>query len=274
MSANVHSLHQITPGELDRLPFSARDFSLFQLGDTRLARGFGMQLAKHFTQRILAQEQGSAPGVVVLFAGPHIPTASNQLRHQFTYYLNRFLISQDRAIARNVDICASTDEPCRCEETGKVVMSTGDTQLEGKRCIFVDKIRRSAEYEESIRCTLEEKHAKFVHFLYVAALPDAAPNPALEENLRRAAIKSFKDLDMLVQKSWFAMTTEFARFMFRSSNAEFCQFLRRQEDDFAHHLLNVGMIGECFASEDCKENFGFLLWDVEARESLHLEHDL
>jgi hypothetical protein len=258
--------------DLEQLPFGARDFSHYAFGNTRIARRYGMQLAQRFIEESLPGNIDPCTDIVVLYLHPHLPSASNELRNHFAYHLNRHLISQNAKAAEKMELCTGMpqQEACVCGKTKEAKLRTVKARFQGKRCVFVSDVKEADESEQDIRSTLVESQAASIHFVYFASFAETPPKANLVERLASAAVKSFKDLDPLIYSASFSLTMQFAAFVLGSPHDEFCQFLRRQEDDLVHRLLDVAMSSGYHKEAIYERNVGFLLWDVQARESLHL----
>lgn len=266
-------LHPGLTGQLEGISFGARDFSHYLFGNTRIARRYGMQLAQRFIQEALPDQIDPCIDTVVLYENGHLPSASNELRNQFTYHLNRHLISHHVNAAEKMELCANgrlQEGSCLCGETTEAKLHTNRGRFERKRCIFVDDIKGSEHSEAEVRRVLVESNAASIHFVYFASTTQKEQGNDVAERLAKTTIKSLKDLDPLIYGSSLSLTTRFASFVLDAPHETFCQFLRRQEDDFVHRLLDVAISAGLHKGASSERNMGFLMWDVQARESLNL----
>jgi hypothetical protein len=275
MACDVFSLHKICGGDGVKFPFSVKDYQRYVFGDDKLAHQFGTDLARAYIAHwplAGAANTVSNCNVAVAVLSNCVPTATHNLREHFTAYLNRYLVSLNQRPARKVDIidlgdaCAARDE-LRADRTETYHID--GTHLGRRNLIILGDIRMGQSQEDAIRKAFElRKIDNTVVFAYLAATDSSTSTTALSSTLSSIVSPSMKDIDNLAHARYFNMTEAFARFVLGGEHKEFCRFLRGQDDYFARKLLNYAIVGVYFEDELYKDNVKFLLWEINARESI------
>ncbi|KAH7406605.1 PRTase ComF-like protein [Phaeosphaeria sp. MPI-PUGE-AT-0046c] len=278
MGHDVFALHTISVKEGVKLPFFIKDYQRYVFGDDKLANRFGTDLAKAFVARYPAL--GTTPGTnntttndiaVAILAG-YAPTATYNLREHFTAYLNRHLTSQGGRPARKINIAAITDGRAVRREPQTTYVDTHhiDTMyLSDRTLVILGDIRMRKDQEDLIKESLGTLKIKNnVVFVYLAAFDEFTNTAAISCTLSSIVDLQLKDIDTIAQSTHFKMTEAFARFVLGREYSEFCRLLRGQDDFFARLLLDYAIGGGYHEDELYERNVKFLLWDVDARESV------
>jgi hypothetical protein len=270
MVQDVFALHNIVGSDEVTFPFSLRDYQRYVFGDDRLAHRFGTDLAKAF---IPAMQPTTTDEFAVAVLSEHIPTATHSLRSHFVAYLNRYLIASNATPALKIDLhSVGTDAKAR---HGPAVNRKDayhiDAERLGTRAIIVlADIRTSQDREDSIKKSFSQRGIKNrIVFSYLASLDGFATIAALSPFLSSVVSPSMREVESIAQGSNFIMNECFVRFALGKDDAEFCQFIRRQDDHFVRLLLDYAITGRYYDDEDHEHNVDFLLWEVEARESMY-----
>jgi hypothetical protein len=275
MVCDVFSLHKISGGDDVKFPFPVKDYQRYVFGDDKLAHLFGTDLAKAFIVRAgAAQDTGSASNqepstdVAVAVLSDRIPTATHNLREHFTAYLNRHLISEKQRPAYKIDLVRVTarDEPY----ASRINTYHVDPAYLGNRALIIlGDIRMSTEQEEAIGNSFKSRKIEnTIMFVYLATLDESANTSALSSTLSSIVSPSIRDMDSLARSRYFSMTEAFARFVLSRDYAEFCRFLRGQDDFLARKLLDYAIGGVHLDDELYKNNLKFLKWEIDTRESI------
>ncbi|KAL6161242.1 hypothetical protein ACJBU6_00367 [Exserohilum turcicum] len=269
MVRDVFALHAIVAGDDMRFPFSLRDYQRYIFGDDRVAHRLGTDLAKAFIPTISSPPLDFAVAVL----SEKVPTATHSLRNHFVAYLNRHLIANNAAPALKLDfhhVGASAKKarggPPPATATAAVYHI--DTQrLQNRTLIVLADIRTGQDREDRIRASFAVQGITTV-FAYLAALDDAAATPQLSTFLSSVVSPSIKDIESIAQGPSFVMNECFVKFILERDDVEFCQFIRRQDDHFARLLLDHAINSHYHDDDEHKGNVRFLLWEIQARESV------
>jgi hypothetical protein len=275
MVHDVFSLHQIVGGNHVKFPFSIPDYQRYVFGDDKLAHQFGTDLAKAFIARgsgyggpdtTTTSNQSLAHDVAVAVLSEYAPTATHNLRDHFTAHLNRHLITHNGGPARKIDITRTKDGSPGRGGPHAFRHHIDSAYLGRRTLVILGDIRMGADQEDSITESL--KLASTVIFVYLAALDTPDTSAALSSTLSTIVSPSIKVIDNIAQSPRFSMTEAFARCVLGREYSEFCRFLRGQDDCLARRLLDYA-IGGGYGDDDMYEqNFKFLMWEMEARESV------
>ncbi|OAL04601.1 hypothetical protein IQ06DRAFT_213117 [Phaeosphaeriaceae sp. SRC1lsM3a] len=278
MVHDVFALHTIPATEGVKFPFSIKDYQRYVFGDDKLANHFGTDLAKAFvvSNPTLGITQGptstTANDIAVAVLSGYAPTATHNLRDHFTAYLNRHLISHGGRPARKINIAAIANgcEMRREPQAIRVDTHHFDTMhLSERTLIMLGDIRMRKDQEDAITQTFRTQEIKNkIIFVYLAAFDDFANTAVLSSTLSSIVGLPLKDVDNIAQSAHFKMTEAFARFVLAREYSEFCRFLRGQDDFFAKLLLDYAIGGGYYEDELYEQNVKFLLWEVDARESV------
>lgn len=282
MVRNVFSLHKIAGGDDVKFPFPVKEYQRYAFGDDRLAHTFGTDLAKAFIAHSpgtgvakdtkTTSPHGPTNDVAVAVLSGYVPTAIHNLREHFAAYLNRHLVSNNRQAARKIDLIRTNDA---CAVRGEPQANRADTYhldttlLARATLVILGDICMCDSQEEAISESLRlQKIDNTVVFGYLACMDSSTSTSALSSTLSIIVSPSIKDIDNLAHSRYFTMTEAFARFVLGQDYHEFCRFLRGQDDFFARKLLDYAIGGKYYEDELYKHNFKFLLWEIDARESI------
>jgi hypothetical protein len=266
MVQDVFSLHNIVGRDEAAFPFSLKDYQKYVFGDDRLAHRLGTDLARAFIPTISNPKDDFAVAVL----SEKVPTATHSLRNHFVAYLNRHLISNNATPALKIDFHeagmhakARNGPKCNKKNTYHI-----DVERLGSRTLIVlAEIRTSQDREDRIRSSFGERGITTV-FAYLASLSGSATTAAISSFLSSVVSPSMKDIENIAQATNFVMNECFVQFILGREYAEFCKFIRRQDDHFARELLDHAISGHYYNDEDHEHNVQFLIWEIEARESV------
>jgi hypothetical protein len=282
MVHDVFSLHKIAGSSDVKFPFSVKDYQRYVFGDDKLAHQFGTDLAKAFVARgpgraaqdtnTTTSNQGLAEDFAVAVLSGYAPTATHRLREHFTAYLNRSLVANNAAPARKIDIIGTKDG--RAVQLTPQASGTDRHHVDGaylgsRTLIILGDIRTCKTQEDTITESLKKLSIEnTVVFIYLATLDNSTSFAALSSTLSSIVSPPIKDIDNIAQSARFHMTEAFARYLLGRDYTEFCRFVRVQDDFFARLLVDYAIGGGYYEDELYKHNFDFLLWELEARESI------
>jgi hypothetical protein len=272
MVYDVFSLYQIDGGADVNFPFSVSDYQRYVFGDDKLAHQFGTDLAKAFIARgsgyrgpdTTRSNQSLAHNIAVAVLSEYALTATHNLREHFSAHLNRHLITHNGRPVRKIDITSTQEASCAPRGGPRYHIDTA--YLGDRTLIILGDICMCKDREISILQSL--KSVNTVIFVYLAALDASTSSTALSSTLSTIVSPSIKVLDSIAQSARFSMTEAFARCVLGREYAEFCRFLRGQDDVLVRKLLDYAIGGGYGGDEMYEQNFRFLVWEVEARESV------
>lgn len=266
MVQDVFSLHNIVGRDETAFPFSIKDYQKYVFGDDRLAHRLGTDLARAFIPTISNPTDDFAVAVL----SEKVPTATHSLRNHFVAYLNRHLIANNATPALKIDfhdagVNAHARNGPDCKKKGSYHI---DVERLGSRTLIVlAEIRTSQDREDRIRSSFGERGITTV-FAYLASLSGSATTAAISSFLSQVVSPSMRDIEEIAHATKFVMNECFVQFVLGREYAEFCKFIRRQDDYFARELLDHAIGGHYYNNEDYEHNVKFLIWETEARESV------
>jgi hypothetical protein len=267
MVQDIFSLHNIVGSDNVTFPFLLQDYQRYVFGDDKLAHRLGTDLAKAYIHH-----SNPTDDIVVAVLSNTVTTATHSLRDHFVAYLNRHLIANNASPALRIDFyCGVKDAKARLgPQTIRNDAYHIDAERLGSRAVIVvADIRTSRNREDRIRTSFCERGiANTITFAYLVSLDGAATTASLSPFLSSVISPSLKDLESIAQDSHFVMNECFVRFALGRVYGEFCRFIRRRDDHFARLLLDHAICGHYYDDEDHEHNVAFLLWEVEARESM------
>jgi hypothetical protein len=266
MVQDVFSLHNSVGRDAAAFPFSLKDYQRYVFGDGRLAHRLGTDLARAFIPTI----SNPADDFAVAVLSEKIPTATHSLRNHFVAYLNRHLIANNATPALKIDfhdagMNAKARNGPQCSR--KPAYHIDVERLGDRTVIVLAEIRTSQDREDQIRSSFGERGITTV-FVYLATLDGSATTAAISSFLSSVINPSMKDVENIAHATNFVMNECFVQYLLGKEYVEFCQFIRRQDDHFARELLDHAISGHYYNDEDHEHNVHFLIWEVEARESV------
>jgi hypothetical protein len=264
MVQDVFSFHRIVGSNDVVFPFSLKDYQHYVFGDDRLAHRFGTDLAKAYIQN-----SSPTDDYAVAVLSESVPTSTHSLRNHFVAYLNRRLIASPALKIdfhrEVVDAKARLDSQTNREDAYHIDAE----RLVSRHLIVLADIQTSLNREDRIRTSFHEQGiTNTMTFAYLVSLDGPATTAALSPFLSSVINPSMKVIESIAQTSNFLMNECFVRFVLGRDYVEFCPFIRRQYDHFARLLLDHAISGHYYDDEDHEQNVEFLLWEVEARESM------
>lgn len=259
---SVYSRHNID--DLQHIPFDAAAYSRFKFGDGSIARSFGQDMGRHFTEMhgdtLLAEEH------IVFVPSPYhaIPTASNALSIFFRDEVNRFLYRHNRKSLLQSKIhrykTYTVDYGNLDFEERKRLISS-DTYhldrkfLEDRLVLFIDDIKITGSHEYIIRQQLEREQlqGRFM-FVYWAQLTNAAIPANFENYLNYYAVKEREDLLELINQDDFIMNTRIIKYILKSDPAGLEDFIEAMRDERLPEMVNYAIGNNYHLMDDYKEN--------------------
>jgi hypothetical protein len=266
MVQDVFSLHNIVGSDEAAFPFSLKDYQRYVFGDDRLAYRLGTDLARAFIPTISHPTDDFAVAVL----SEKVPTATHRLRNHFVAYFNRHLIANNASPALKIDfhvagVNAKTRDRPQCNK--KSAYHIDVERLENRTLIVLAEIRTSQDREDRIRASFGERGITTI-FAYLASLDGSATSATISSFLSTVVNPSTRDIENIAQANSFVMNECFVQFTLGREYEEFCKFIRRQDDHFVRELLDHAISGHYYNDEDHEHNVKFLLWEIEARESV------
>lgn len=283
MVHNVFSLHKIAAAEDVIFPIPIKDYQRYIFGDDRLAHRFGTDLAKAF----VAQGPGSASAAAhatstlsngtghnndyaVAIVSSNVPTATVSLRNHFVANLNRHLVATNAKPATKIDLFPH-HENGNDSKSSPQGYHLDAKALGSKTLIVLADIRTTAALETAISNSLTSaKVANSIIFAYILSVtsPTTSLINSLSPIMAHVISPSLKEIEHIAQSKDFALNECFVQWVLGREYAEFCQFVRRQDDGFVRKLLEYAICGGFYSEGEFEGNVAFLRWEIEARESV------
>ncbi|KAI8932519.1 hypothetical protein NX059_010697 [Plenodomus lindquistii] len=271
MVSEVISLYKIAGGEHAFYPFSIQDYQRYVFGDDKRAHQFGTDLAKAFIATKTINQSFTNSVAVAVLSGS-IPTATHSLREHFVAYLNRYLISLPTRPAIKINIYhMDKDVGVRTVPNDK---SMDTYHIDGMRLgerslVVLADVRMTKDWEDDIVRSLRvEKIDNPIIFSYIAALDGRPQTTSLSPLMSSVVSPTVKDIEAIAQAGGFTMNKSFVHFILGRDYAVFCSFVRRQNDCLVRRILDYAIVGLYYQDDEYGQNFEFLRWEVEARESV------
>ncbi|KAF2848560.1 hypothetical protein T440DRAFT_168305 [Plenodomus tracheiphilus IPT5] len=264
------SLYKFAGGEDASFPFAIQDYQRYVFGDDKRTRQFGTDLARAFIA-VTTSNQSLTNDIAVAVLSGCIPTATHNLRKHFIAYLNRHLISLDARPALKIDVYSvGKDVGVRTvpRDKSKEVYHIDGTRLAGRSLVVLGDMRMNQEWEDQVTQSLRIYIDTPITFAYIACQEGPSQKTGPSPLMASVVSPTLREIEAIAQTSDFAMNESFVHFMLGKNYAEFCSFVRRQDDRFVRLLLDYAIAGLYYDDEDVRENFAFLQWEVEARESV------
>ncbi len=254
---------------MDDLPFSAVEYSKFKHGSKRVSRIFGTELGNKF-YKDLHIRTNVLPNTkdLIVCSAPYkfIPVASTILKDYFISSFNRYWtvnnksvvdLKVSRAHSYNVDYGKMTSE-----ERDKAITSDDfyidPIIIKDKTLIFIDDIRITGAHERRMETLLTR--ANFdgtVIFVYFADLIGDS-NPNIENDLNYAFVKDLYDIDYIIKNDEFKFNTRVVKFILKSPQEKFVEFIKYQGEKFKHTLHTNAIGNDYHQQEEFKDNFNIL----------------
>ncbi|CBX91228.1 hypothetical protein IAQ61_010581 [Plenodomus lingam] len=272
MVPEVCSLYQFAGEGNTPYPFSIQDYQRYVYGDDKRAHQFGTDLAKAFIAT-RTSNQSFTHDIAVAVLSDSIPTATHGLRRHFVAYLNRHLISLNARPVLTIDVFSVGQDAGVLQdvtkENSKDLYHIDVTRLAGRSLIVLGDIRTAHTREDHMTQSLRNLNLDNpIVFAYIAAVEGLQHTAGLTSLMALIVGPTIKDIETIAQAANFTMNQSFVHYLLGRDYAGFCSFVRRQDDFFARLLLDYAIAGLYYNDEDYRQNFDFLLWEVEARESV------
>jgi hypothetical protein len=269
MEEDVFAAHRVTG--IDNFPFSVKDYQHYVFGDDKLAHRFGTDLAKAFiahgpgsTTTVLSDQSPTSNTAVAVLSG-YVPTATHSLRKYFLGQLNQYLVSVNAKPAIEIEIHAEEG----AQPGGAKLYQVDKECISGRSIIILGDIRLSQSQEDHVKQSFRNLQIDNpVTFVYLAAISSPASSITLAPILSLIVSPAVKDVESIAQGHAFVMNECFVRFILGRDEEYFYKFIRRQDDSFVQLLLDYSIGGRYYEDELYQRNFGFLKWDVGARDSM------
>jgi hypothetical protein len=267
MVQDVFSLHSIVGSDNVTFPFPLNEYQRYVFGDDRLAHRLGTDLAKAYIHN-----SNPIDDYAVAVLSETVPTATHSLRNHFVAYLNRHLIANNARPALKIDIHPGVkDAKARLgpQSNGGDAYHIDAERLGNRTVVVLADIRTSQDREDRIRRSFCERGMRNpITFVYLVSLDGPIMTAALSLFISSIVNPTMKDIENIAQTNNFVMNECLVRFVLGRDYGEFCQIIRRQDDHFVRLLLDHAISGHYFDDDEHEHNVQFLLWEIEARESM------
>ncbi len=244
-----YSLHKIS--DVSSIPFSKDEYSKFKFGDDLIAEKFGKQLAEGYIENYL--QNSDINNDIIVFSSPYdfIPTASYYLKQYFIYYLNLWLIENNKNVVCELKIFRTTtykedygalSASERLKLIGNDSFYIDKEFIKNKFLIFIDDIKITGSHEFMIKKMINEFNLENKYsMLYFSELVNKEINPNIENFLNYHYVASLADINEIINTSRFVFNTRVVKFILSSSGDDFNAFLSEKENHFKNQLLNFSI---------------------------------
>ena len=257
--------------DIEKLEFSAADYSKFKFGESQVAADFGKILATSFIEKhrdlLLEKEE------IVIISSPYnaIPTASFAMTHFFKREINAFLFQHGKQAAMDSKIhrykTYSTDYGNLDFEARKQLISTDKYHLdraflENRLCLFLDDVKITGSHEYVIRQQIE-KHDLYgkgtFGFVYFAELKNKNVAPQFENVLNYAYVKGIKEVVEIMQSPTFWFNTRVVKYILISQTVDIEYFIQHTEKEKIKSLVHWAIANNYHKMEEYEENLKKLM---------------
>jgi len=223
--------HNIT--EENNFGFSAKEYSKFKFGSSKIGQLFGDELFEKLID--LKESELSSYKKIYVFTSPYdfIPTATNTIFESFFDKLSKHLTSEcvveKRKIHRNTTY--TNDYGALSKDQRMKLISNDSFKLkndfEGNELlIFLDDIKITGSHEFVVKKTLKENRIKNdVFFIYHAILDNNNIDPTFENYLNYSYVKGVNEIQKIYNESDFVLNTRFTKYILQLNNNEINYFL-------------------------------------------------
>lgn len=245
----TYSLHKIT--DETKLGFSPNDYSRFKFGDGKVARSFGINLARGFIKEVLSE--GALDKQLVVISSPYafVPTATYAMKTPFVYELNHWLADKDIPVVQEAKVHRTItykEDYGNLDAEQRLALITRDSFhidsafLEGKTLLFLDDIRITGSHERMIERMIAANNIENdIYMLYFAQLVNENIHPSIENTLNYHYVKSIFDLDDIIKNDDFQINTRIVKYLLSSEATSFAVFIKNQCESFIRNLYNMAL---------------------------------
>ncbi len=238
------------------LPFSPACYSRYKYGSVAAAETFARALAAAVCQR--HPDLALAPGLLIA-SSPYarVPAAATTLARRLRPLLNAARAGHGLAPAPLLQVCristsagdyGTLSAQARDRHMAANVLSFRrfqPQQVRGAHLLVVDDVRVTGAHQRCLVRASEDLPLAARTFLYIAAFPGPPDqpgtggsfDPAQEDALNHAAVKTLADLAAIVEAGDFTWNVRVCKFVLSPANrGELPRFLRRMPGWFARGL--------------------------------------
>lgn len=213
--------------------FSAKEYSKFKFGSSKIGQLFGDELFKKLIDS--KNSELSSYKKIYVFTSPYdfIPTATNTIFDSVFDKLSKHLTSkcvvEKRKIHRNTTY---TDDYGALSKDQRMKLISNDSfklknDFEGNELlIFLDDIKITGSHEFVVKKTLKENRIKNdVFFIYHAILDNKNIDPIFENYLNYNYVKGVKEILKIYNESDFVLNTRFTKYILQLGDNDINYFL-------------------------------------------------
>lgn len=219
--------------------FSAKDYSKFKFGSSKIGQLFGDGLFKKLINS--KNSEINSYKKIYIFTSPYdfIPTATNTIFDsvfdKLSKHLNTKCVVEKRKIHRNTTY---TDDYGSLSKDQRMKLISNDSfnlknDFEGNELlIFLDDIKITGSHEFVVKKTLNENRIKNdVFFMYHAILNNKNIDPTFENYLNYNYVRGVDEILKIHNESDFVLNTRFTKYI-----------LKLNDNDINYFLLNIKKI--------------------------------
>jgi hypothetical protein len=234
-----------------RLPFSPAHYSRYKYGSVAAAETFARALGAAFCEA--HPELALAPRLLMTSSPyAHVPAAAATLARRLRPVLNAARAAHRLGpvpLLRVDRISTTAGDYGTLSAQARDLHMAGNTlsfrrfrpeQVRGAHLLVVDDVRVTGAHQRCLMRASEELPLRARTFLYIAAFrgqADGCFDPAQEDALNHAAVRTLDDLAAIVEAGDFAWNVRACKFVLKPGNyAELPRFLRRMPGWFVRGL--------------------------------------
>jgi hypothetical protein len=256
------------------LGFSLDKYSSFKYGDKSVAREFGYELGRKFSQsavyHTLQNELDLYETPIIVSSAPYkfIPTASFALKDYFVHEFNRSHTIKFGKSIEDIKIFRQhsyhDDYGAMTKEDRDKAITSEDFYIDehfirNKILFFIDDIKITGSHQSRIEKLLQSINFEgHIVFLFYAELIGTEP-PHIENYLNLYAIHDLRDINKIIREGEFLFNTRVVKFILHANPIDFETFIGFQSMRFNETLLHYAIGNEYFKEPLYQTNLKTLL---------------
>lgn len=251
--------------DLERAPFSIRDYSQLKFGDNEVARKFGYQLANAFAEEFLPTIIGNK---LLVIPSPYnyVKNAATIMTEHFIDCLNMISVNNNGEHVEASIIhrkCSYTKDYGHLSKEHRKGLLDGDSFyineefLKDKTILFLDDVIITGTHEDKIKELLYKKNIdNECFFLYFAQYHGI--NPEIEAEINFAAIKEFDDYKRFVKTYNPKMIIRPLKYILSRSGSEVLEFLKELSRDKVEEIYYGCLAEGYYKLPEYQTNFAYI----------------
>ncbi len=263
----------VTPHRIEdptKLGFNPIEYSKFKFGCKEIARKYGYELADELISKLQDNYIVFKEKQIVVCSSPFcfIPTATFAMKDYFVQRLNQYLVKNLQPVVQETKIhrtitykedYGGLSAADRMKLIGNDSFQMDTKFVEGKTILFLDDIRITGSHERVIQRMYDNYGMNNdSYFLYYAAVTNDQINPAIENELNYAYVKSLLDLDKIIKNEDFLLNTRTVKYMLNAPFDQFEPFINYQRKSFVNTVYHAAIGNSYHLIDDYSQNLNYL----------------